>query len=231
MKSTSSRWMLLIALLAVARIGQSWIGGVVETIDEGRPKELVRPLESFPKRIDDWTSEDQMPRPEVVAALKDDRFLQRIYRHPSGLEVTLFFCHSTSGRDAYHYPTVCMTGRGWTEEESQRTTLDIDQIDAVLPAPKTRFRFINDRKDRQLVYYWYYLIGESRIDEAMRRLSQSSRLFLRGRTNAGLTVEIFSGTTSSRTEEIDRFASRVAEELVPMLPPHTRGECELGANL
>jgi EpsI family protein len=242
---------LCILLLLVARVGQSWIGQVVESIDQGRPKQLLRPLTDFPRQFDQWTSEDQTPRPEVVAAMKDDQFLQRVYRHPSGAEVTLFLCHSTSSRDAYHYPTVCMTGRGWTEEESQRATLDAEAADPSKRIPKTRFRFINEREDRQLVYYWYYLIGESQIDQAMRELSQSSRLFLRGRTNAGLTVELFSGSTSPvgpqagsttpvgpnsdsinrQLDLIDQFARQVAEHLAPMLPAHTRAECELGANL
>lgn len=229
--STPSRWMILLGFLLVARIGQSWIGGAVESIDEGRPKGLTRPLSSFPLKIDQWVGEDETPRAEVIAVMKDDEYLQRVYRHPTGIEVVLFLCHSHSSRDAYHYPTVCMTGRGWTEEESERTTIDSDPTGQRVPAPKTRFRFINERKDRQWVYYWYYLIGESPIDEAMRRLSQSSRLFLRGRTNAGLTVELFSGQAHGEVEQIDRFARRVAEELEPLLPEKTRGECELGANL
>jgi EpsI family protein len=223
--------MFLLGFLLIARVGQSWIGGVVESIDEGRPKGMTRPLSSFPLKIDQWVGEDETPRAEVVAVMKDDEYLQRVYRHPTGIEVVLFLCHSTSSRDAYHYPTVCMTGRGWTEEESERTTIDSHPAGQRIPAPKTRFRFINERKDRQWVYYWYYLIGESPIDEAMRRLSQSSRLFLRGRTNAGLTVELFSGHSNDDAEELDRFARRVAEELEPMLPEKTRGECELGANL
>jgi EpsI family protein len=229
--NTTTRWMMLVAFLLVARVGQSWIGGVVESIDAQRPQGLRLPLTQFPSHIDDWIGQEDTPRPEVIAAMKDDEFLQRIYRHPSGIEVVLFFCHSKSGRDAYHYPTVCMTGRGWTEEESQRTVLDQQATHSSLPTPKTRFLFVNERKDRQLVYYWYYLIGESFIDETMRRLSQSSRLFLRGRTNAGLTVELFSPQPASDTTTIDHFARRVAEELIPFLPAQTRGLSELGANL
>jgi hypothetical protein len=94
-----------------------------------------------------------------------------------------------------------------------------------------RMRFAKEDRRRQYVHYWYYLIGESPIDRAMREMSQSTRLFLRGRSNGSVTVEVFSQSESPDADLIDGFAAGVARELDGFLPGQTRAECALGANL
>ena len=234
--SVQSRLMLVVALLIVGLGGKSMLAHHLENLDEGRPSGPTRPLAELPVQIGDWVGSEFPANPEILDLMKLDDHLQRIYRHPSGEEVVLWISHSANSRDAYHYPTVCMQGNGWEEEESERATLPV-MIHSSNNAPdepsmsQVRFRFKKEGEPRQFVYYWYYLIGESSIDEAMRRLSQSTRLFLRGRTNGSMTVEIFSRSEVADPALMDEFAKQVAVELDQFLPEKTRAESELGANL
>ena len=68
-------------------------------------------------------------------------------------------------------------------------------------------------------------------DRALRRLSERSRIFLRGRSNASATVEIFSQSRSPDARILDAFARDVARELDDFLPPESVPQSRLGANL
>jgi len=233
--SIRNRLMWVVGFLVIGLGGQTLLARHLEKLDEGRPSGPTKPLAELPNQIGDWTGSESPANPEILAIMKLDDYLQRVYRHPSGEEVVLWISHSSNSRDAYHYPTVCMQGNGWEEEESLRATLPV-QLPAKGPGDagslsQVRFRFVKEGQPRQFVYYWYYLIGESSIDEAMRRLSHSTRLFLRGRTNGSMTVEIFSRSEVTDPALMDAFAKQVALELNAFLPEKTRAECELGANL
>ena len=234
--SLQNRLMLLVALLVVGLGGQTLLARHLEKIDRGRPSGPNRPLSELPMRMGEWVGVDKPANAEILAMMKLDDHLQRVYRHPSGQEVVLWISHSSNSRDAYHYPTVCMQGNGWEEEETERQTLHVniptsDKEMMEQSLSQVRFQFVKDGEPRQFVFYWYYLIGESSIDEAMRRLSRSTRLFLRGRTNGSMTVEIFSQGKIDDPRLLDAFANRVAVELSEFLPEKTRAESELGANL
>lgn len=232
--SITARLGLLACVLAVGLAGQTLLGDQLDRLDQDRPRKLLRPLDEFPTRIGGWVGYDETPRADVIETLGPDAYIQRVYMHPSGTRAVLFINHSVTSRDAYHYPTVCMTGSGWTEQESARSRLVQSAGDDPQSAPEVpmmRFRFIKGEEHRQTVYYWYHLIGESSVDRAMRQLSRSTRLFLRGRSNAGVTVEIFSPQANGDTELLDDFARRVAVQLQDFLPRDSHAECELGARL
>lgn len=230
MKRLSSRWVATVTLLAVGVGGQALLAYQLRRMDEGRPDRLLLPLSEFPRQLGEWVGHDEPARADVLAMLKLDDHLQRVYRHPSGQTAILWMGQSATSRDTYHYPTVCMQGAGWSEEESERARLG-EPSTAGADVPMLRFRFSKEPRDRQYVYYWYYLIGESSLDQAMRRMSQSARLFLRGRTNASMTVEIFGPAVGEDASLLDDLARRVSHQLERFLPESTRAECELGANL
>ena len=72
---------------------------------------------------------------------------------------------------------------------------------------------------------WYYLIGEDPIDKQMRAASRYARVFLRGRQNPSLTVEVFSQSPSPDSALLDAFAKLVAAELDKWTPPGTETCC------
>lgn len=201
---------------------------------------LVRPLDEFPDYLGDWTGAE-LPADDrlkaIVEKIRCDAYMQRVYVHRSGEKVVLWMNYSTRSTDQFHYPTVCMVAGGWEEDEAARSRIEADakamapKLDAGLldHIPIMRMLF-NRRAERQAVYYWYYLMGEDKIDKVMRRLSQSSRAFLRGRRNTSLTVEVFSQSPAPDVKLLDDFARRVSIQMIGWMPKGTESACELGAN-
>ena len=220
---------LAVALILVlgAAGGEMVLGHQLASERSSEETALYQPLANFPNMIGEWTGEEAPPDPKLVRKIKIDDCLQRRYAHPSGQTVVLWLSYSKSSLDQYHYPTVCMQAIGWREDQSARRRF------RPLPAGESpeimRLRFDKDQR-QQLVYYWYYLIGESDIDRMMRRLSRSARAFLRGRRNASLTVEVFSQTQPADQELLDRFVAQAMSTLDEWIPAGTRVCCDLGAD-
>jgi EpsI family protein len=216
----------LLAALAVFGLGAAGKLAFAREVAALRDREraaLERPVAEFPARIGPWTRVRAVEtNAKMLADIKSDGYLNAEYLHPSGERATLWINYSAKSYDQYHYPTVCLNGAGWEETENARTQL------ALGTAPAMRQRFVK-QQDVQTVYYWYYLIGEDPVDRKLRELSKYARAFLRGRRNASLTVEVFSGSPNPRTESLDAFAAGVAKELSGWMPPGTEACCELGA--
>lgn len=211
------------SLLGFGLMGQSALAERVGAMRQQEECDLVQPLAAFPRQIGAWSSEELPPDPAVIRDIKIDGYLQRTYSHPSGERVVLWMSFSKHSSDQYHYPTVCMRGTGWTEQESARGQLEGEN------AAIARLWFTRAGQT-QVVFYWYYLIGEDPVDRLLRRFSQAARGFLRGRRNASLTVEIFSQSDAPDAALLDELAGEVARRLTPFLPQGSESACDLGAS-
>jgi EpsI family protein len=194
---------------------------------------LARPFAEFPRTVGLWTSSDIATNPQILRDIKSDDHLEREYVHPTGERLVLWFNYSDRSRDQYHYPTVCLEGAGWEEEEARRQQIVVGPETngasaGMQPVPMIRM-FFTKQAEPKYVHYWYYLLGEDPVDRAMRRLSQYARVFLRGRQNASVTVEVFSASPKPDRKLLDEFAAQVAVELHRWMPPKTEASCELGA--
>lgn len=222
------RLLVALSLLALGAGGQMVLGRQIESIRGKRAVDLRRPLAEFPERIGYWIGTDLPPDPKLIAKIKIDGYLQRVYVHPSGERVVLWMSYSRRSSDQYHYPTVCMSANGWNEDEAARQELPV-QADAAGNLPVMRLLF-NKEQRRQYVYYWYYLIGEDAIDRMMRHSSRAARAFLRGRRNASLTVEIFSQSMHPDRDLLDDFTRSTVTLLEGWMPEGSEAACDLGAN-
>lgn len=239
------RLILALVLLAAGTGGQMVLGRHVEKWREVENEQLQKPLAQFPDRLGHWVGTELAVDPGMIKGIKIDDYLQRVYVHPSGERLVLWMSYSGRSLDQYHYPTVCMQGSGWVEDEVRRACLSCPSSEAAnqetieLDAsstsvsdsrvPVTRMLF-NRRQSRQYVYYWYYLIGEDQIDQVMRRFTQVSRVFLRGRRNASLTVEVFSQSAHPDPKLLDEFVKLATVHIDEWMPPGTLAACDLGAN-
>lgn len=188
--------------------------------------ELLRPLHAFPSQIGAWIGTDEPADPKMIADIKIDQYLQRRYTHPSGAQVIVWMSYSQRSLDQYHYPTVCMQGIGWTEEEHRRELHG--QPGSLAEPERMRMYFARDGAV-QSIHYWYYLLGEGPLDRWMRTLSQTSRAFLRGRRNGSLTVEVFSQSADPDDALIGALTSEIARLLTQWVPPGSEADCALGA--
>lgn len=233
MNPIRKRLWIAIVLLGTGLCGQVLLGRQVEAAREGASVELLKPLNEFPDQIELWSGTDVPANPQIIEDIKIDQHLNRQYIHPSGEKVILWMSFSKRSLDQYHYPTVCMAGSGWTEDETGRERIVIHTGDnrdfgaCEVPAMSMVF---NKDKQKELVYYWYYLIGEDQVDRIMRQSSRWARAFLRGRRNASLTVEVFSQSPRPNRELLDEFARAVVHQLEEWMPKGTDADCTLGAN-
>jgi hypothetical protein len=232
------RLLVGLSLCLIGATGKWVVGAQIATLRASETARLERKLSEFPLQIGPWTGVDIPPDERLqktIADIKATDFLNRIYTHPSGERLSLWFNYSDRSLDQYHYPTVCLVGAGWSEDESQRKTFAVEcpstsqaMDDSVKRTPIVHFYFSRG-PEQQVVHYWYYLIGEDPVDRSMRKLSTYARVFLRGRQNPSLTVELFSQSAAPNMALLDDFAGLVAKELAGWMPMGTQASAELGA--
>ncbi len=101
-------------------------------------------------------------------------------------------------------------------------------VDSLTDVPTLRLSFRRDSEVKH-VYYWYYLLGEDAIDRTMRQLAPYARIFLRGRRNGSMTIELFYEGNTSNLPRIDRFAQVLTQQLKAWIPEGADADCSLGA--
>jgi EpsI family protein len=230
-----TRTALVVGLLAAVVGGEWLVASVIPASRRGESPGLSRPLAEFPYRIGLWTGEDKPLDPELERVLKSDDRINRTYVHPSGERVVLWMNYSKRSTDQYHYPSVCLTGNGWEEEEGARHRIGVDGClppgDSGVEKSMTMLRqHFHRRGDRIVVHYWYFLLGEDPVDTMLRKLTPYSRAFIRGRRNGSVTIEVFSESDKPDLERLDDFAKQVSQRMRDWLPPGTDGDCSLGAS-
>jgi EpsI family protein len=218
-------------LLLIGLTGEKLCRRLEAEVRGERTVELARSLTEFPRQMGLWAGRDLPVDPKIHQVIGGDAYLQRLYVHPSGQQCVLWMSFSKQSKDQYHFPTVCMTGSGWAEEEAARDQLLVKprEADCVVDAYSIYRMLFQKQGNRQLVYYWYYLIGEDAVDRFMRGQSDWARAFIRGRKNASVTVEVFSRSSTPDPRLLDDLVRQVAEELDRFVPKGTQGCCDLGA--
>lgn len=218
------RLVLALALVGCGAAGH-WIlarEGRAGQLERGRG--LLKPLARFPDRVGPWRGTDWPADPTVIADIKVDDHLQRLYVDPSGAKVVLWLSFSRRAADRYHYPTVCMRGTGWSEKHAERRLLPASD-----GAPAMLSFAFERGSENQAIVYWYYLLGADELDRWFRSGSRWARGFLRGEGCGGLTVELFSQNEQADPARLEAFARQVARVLEGWLPQGTTSDCVLGA--
>ena len=113
-------------------------------------------LESFPASFADWLQTGEgLVEPDVLAVLRTDDILNRIYRKAStGAQVDLFIAYYRSqfeGRD-FHSPQLCLPGSGWSAVKS--STVEIQTPARATPIKATHY-LVSRGRDSSMVLYWY----------------------------------------------------------------------------
>jgi EpsI family protein len=226
------RLAVAVGLFAACTVGKSVLASKVSAIRAKEAPTIDRKLADFPRTLGKWVGNDVPADAQMLKDIKSDDYMNRAYTHPSGERVVLWFNYSARSLDQYHYPIVCMRGAGWQEDESQRSIVPFAGVSSAkpdAPRPANCRMFFNRNQEKTYVLYWYYLIGEDPIDKQMRVASRYARVFLRGRQNPSLTVEVFSQSPNPDPVKLEEFATLVAAELDKWTPPGTETCCELGA--
>src|ERR1700681_3488246 len=134
------------------------VGGIFATHSIPSPNipEAHRPLREFPAAIDLWHSKDHPYKPDVVEAIGEDDYVNRVYSGgtpPIALYIG-YYKDQRSG-DRIHSPKNCLPGSGW--EPVHSTRVQIGSVDGA-PVVVNGYLVANGAK-RDMVLYWYQSHG------------------------------------------------------------------------
>jgi EpsI family protein len=192
----------------------------LECFDRTERPALHRPLATVPTELGDWAGTDQPVDPNILAQAQTTEYLNRVYqsrRHP-GRKLQLWVNYSRIGDNLRHTPEICLPSGGWTKVESQTRVLNID-AGGEAPVRVTRLGYSRGELVEH-VGFWYYIFGEGKLENAIRRLPITSRSS-HGRTTRGssMTVEVFyPGDQDPEGEVLREFARELMRALEPILP-------------
>jgi EpsI family protein len=192
----------------------------LERINQTERPPLRQPLATIPTVLGDWVGYDQPVDPDIVARAQTTEYLSRVYESPSqpGLKLRLWVNYSSDGTNLRHTPEICLPSGGWTKIESQSREFPID-AGGETPVRVTRLGYARGELVEH-VGFWYYIFGEGKLENYVRRLPITSRSS-HGRTTRGssLTVEVFyAGDQDVDGNSLCEFAHELMQALEPILP-------------
>lgn len=177
-------------------------------------------LESIPTVLGDWVGRDVPVSEEILRQSQATEFLNRVYeneREP-GQQLSLWINFSDRGDNLRHSPEICLPSKGYNKVESE---CHVVRVRSPAGGDLPIFRLGYDNGELfQSVGFWYYIFGEGRLENYVRRLPITSRSS-HGRTTRGssLTVEVFSqGATAVDEEALKNFSAALLQSLEPVLP-------------
>jgi EpsI family protein len=214
--SQVKRAVLCGAILGIGMAAQAALAALNRT---ERPA-LRMPLASIPLDLGNWAGRDEPVDPDIIERAQTTEYLNRTYesRTQAGLSVRLWINYSRYGNNLRHTPEICLPSGGWDKIESQTRVI-------LVPAgenraiPVTRLGYGRGELVEH-VGFWYYIFGEGKLENYVRRLPITSRSS-HGRTTRGtsMTVEVFyPGENDPEGEGLRDFARELLKTLEGILP-------------
>jgi len=210
------RCILCVAILASGLAAQASLERA--NVTERPP--LRGALASIPLELDGWAGRDETPDPEVVRRAQTSEYLNRVYesRKRPGVKFWLWINYSVEGTNLRHTPEVCLPSSGWTKVESLTREMTLPAAgDKELTV--TRLGYAQGDLVKH-VGFWYYIFGEGKLENMVRRLPITSRSS-HGQTTLGssMTVEVFyPGDVDPDGVALGDFARELLAALEPILP-------------
>jgi hypothetical protein len=192
----------------------------LEQLNRTERPSLRHPLASLPMELEGWTGRDEPVDPDIVERAQTTEYLNRTYesRRRPGLALRLWVNYSHEGTNLRHTPEICLPSGGWTKVESQTRVaavpLDHDHSVPISLLAYSRGELV------ERVGFWYYIFGEGKLENYVRRLPITSRSS-HGRTTRGssMTIEVFCpGDNDPEGEFLREFAQELLTALEPILP-------------
>ena len=175
-------------------------------------------LQSFPRRVGDWTGTDVAIDQDALQVLGPGDFLLRLFTDPDKRlpYIDLFIAYFPSQRagDTIHSPKNCLPGAGWAPVESSRVMLFVS---GQTPFPVNRY-VIAKGDSRQLVLYWYWAHGRGVASEYWAKyylVADSIRMNRSDGSLVRVTTPLVPGESADTAEQ--RILPFVAD-VVPLLP-------------
>ncbi|AMV35804.1 EpsI family protein [Planctomyces sp. SH-PL62] len=216
--TTVKRCGLCAALLTLGLAAQAGL----ERLDAHERPPLRQSLKTIPMELDGWVGRDVPVSADIIERAQTTEYLNRSYesRRRPGVKFTLWINYSEYGTNLRHTPEICLPSGGWTKIESQTRELALPAAaDGGRPVVATRLGYAQGDLVKH-VGFWYYIFGEGKLENFVRRLPVTSRSS-HGRTTRGssMTVEVFyPGDVDPDAVALGEFAHELLAALEPILP-------------
>jgi EpsI family protein len=210
------RTMISGAILATGLAAQAGLEQLNQTV---RPP-LLRSLHSIPLVMGDWVGRDEPVNADIVDRSQTTEYLNRVYesRKQPGVRLRVWINYSSRGNNLRHTPEICLPSGGWTKIESMTRVIDVP-LDSERSMEVTRLAYARGELVEH-VGFWYYIFGEGKLENYVRRLPITSRSS-HGQTTRGssMTVEVFyPGDNDPDGDALREFAVELVKSLEPILP-------------
>jgi len=214
--SQLKRALLCVAILATGIAAQA----ALERLNQTDRPALRNPLGSIPLDLGDWTGRDEPVTADLIKRAQTTEYLNRTYesRKQAGLSLRLWINYSQKGDNLRHTPEICLPSIGWNKVESQTRVLSVP-VGPDRSISITRLGYERDELVEH-VGFWYYIFGEGKLENYVRRLPITSRSS-HGRTTRGssMTVEVFyPGEHDPEGDGLREFARELVKTLEGILP-------------
>jgi exosortase D (VPLPA-CTERM-specific) len=180
------------------------------------------PLAAFPLRISTWSGRRQVMEQVYTEALKFDDYLLADYVRPAASPINFYVAwyDTQDAGAATHSPRACLPGGGWRITDMRQVSLDPIRIGGqVLRVNRAE---IESGDHRELVYYWFMQRGRVVTSEYMVKWYLLVDALSRHRTDGALVrlvIPVAPGTTTAAADdELNAFASAIAERLTKYVP-------------
>jgi hypothetical protein len=210
------RTMISGAILATGLAAQGGLERLNQTV---RPP-LLHSLSSIPLVMGDWVGRDERVDADIVDRSQTTEFLNRTYESGKqpGVRLRVWINYSSFGNNLRHTPEICLPSGGWSKIESVTRVVDVpldsERSMAVMRLGYSRGELVEH------VGFWYYIFGEGKLENYVRRLPITSRSS-HGQTTRGssMTVEVFyPGDNDPDGVALREFAVELVKALEPILP-------------
>lgn len=214
--TTLKRCGLCAALLTLGLAARAGL----ERLDATERPPLRRSLATLPMTLGDWIGRDVAVPADIIERAQTSEYLNREYmdRRNPGRKLTLWMNYSEQGTNLRHTPEICLPSSGWEKVESQTCDVKVPAGDG-RELTVTRLGYAKEDLVKH-VGFWYYIFGEGRLENYVRRLPITSRSS-HGRTTRGssMTVEVFHpGDLDPDGAMLADFSRGLLAELEPILP-------------
>jgi EpsI family protein len=180
------------------------------------------PLESFPRRVGEWTMDREFPlEKEVADVLRADDTLNRLYLNSSrsaGADLFVAFFKTQRYGQTPHSPKNCLPGAGWQPLEDRIMSLAVPGR----PTPLEINEYIISHGDQQsLVLYWYQSHSRVIARELEARFWLVADAIRYHRSDTALVriiVPIVNDARGQAEQTAGEFARTVYPALVRQLP-------------
>ncbi len=210
------RTVVCVAILSSGIAAQA----ALERISQTERPVLKGSLSTIPMVLGEWAGVEQPVHPDIIERAQTTDYLSRVYESPKhpGLKLQLWLNYSRYGTNLRHTPEICLPSGGWTKIESQTREIEV-ATNGDASTLITRLGYSRDELVSH-VGFWYYIFGEGKLENYVRRLPITSRSS-HGRTTRGssMTVEVFfMGDLDPEGEALREFAGELIRALQPILP-------------